>query len=45
MISLAGQRVVIFGGSSGMGKAAAKAITQVGGTVFIIGIHFHLHVF
>jgi NADPH:quinone reductase-like Zn-dependent oxidoreductase len=37
MSNLVGKRVVIFGGSSGMGKAAAKAIVALGGFVHIVG--------
>jgi len=36
MSSLAGKTVVIFGGSSGMGKGAAKAIVQAGGIPWIV---------
>lgn len=34
---LTGQVVVIFGGSSGMGKAAAKAVHAAGGTPWLVG--------
>jgi NAD(P)-dependent dehydrogenase (short-subunit alcohol dehydrogenase family) len=36
-MSLAGKVFVIFGGSSGMGKGAAKAIVGRGGTAWIVG--------
>ena len=34
---LAGKRVVIFGGSSGMGKATAKAAVRSGAHTTIVG--------
>lgn len=34
---LAGKTVLIFGGSSGMGKATAKCVLAAGGTPYIIG--------
>ena len=35
--NLQGKTVLIFGGSSGMGKATAKAVASKGGTPWIIG--------
>lgn len=35
--SLAGQRVAIFGGSSGMGRGAAAAVLRSGASVVLIG--------
>lgn len=35
-MALAGQVVLIFGGSQGMGKGAAKAVLEMGGTPFIV---------
>lgn len=36
-MALSGQTVVVFGGSSGMGKAAAKAALAAGARIWIVG--------
>lgn len=35
--SLRGRTVLVFGGSSGMGKAAAVSVVQAGGIAWIVG--------